>query len=58
MPMGLFRVTEVRSDEYYAKGVRNIDPLWMGHLRKRQETSLLPSMVAFHIPHQEGSNGH
>lgn len=32
MPMGIFQVTETRSDDYVAKNVNYIDPNWSGYL--------------------------
>ena len=55
--MGLFEVTEVRAQEYYARGVTNVDPLWMGQMREQIEVRVLPFMIAEYLPAQ-GLGGH
>jgi len=45
--MGLFCITEVRSKEYYAKGIKDIDPNWLGFHVEHGEQRILPGLAAF-----------
>ena len=49
MFMGLFKVTELHDEFYYAEGIKSIDPLWLGYVRQWGETKMLPNMVAICI---------
>jgi len=53
MSMGQFEVTEVRTNEYYAVGVRSIDPLWLTRMEQQGEISLIPNMAAIYLPRGE-----
>ena len=50
--MGMFEVSEVRSDEYRARVADYIDPVWLGfvHQDGRAETSAPPNAAAFFMP--------
>jgi hypothetical protein len=44
--MGIFEVTELRSEEIYAKGINNIDPLWLGYVIQKGEVNMTPNLAA------------
>jgi hypothetical protein len=50
MSMGQFKVTEIRTDVYYAEEIGHIDPVWSGYIRGKGETEVIPHMIAMHIP--------
>ncbi len=54
--MGIFRVVEIRENEYYAQGVRHVDPLWSGYVREREEIGINPFLAAFYVPQGEINN--
>jgi hypothetical protein len=54
IPMGWFEVTEVRSSEYYACGVHNVDAVWAGYVQQRGETFIQPHMAAIYVLREEG----
>ena len=56
MPMGLFKIREIRSTAYYAEGVSHIDKLWMGYVKDRGEVKMIPNMLAVYVP-TGGQNG-
>lgn len=56
MPMGQFRITEIRSEVYYAEEANHVDRLWLGYVKERGETKFLPNMTALRIP-RGGNNG-
>jgi hypothetical protein len=56
MSMGQFVVTEIRDEVYYAEGISHVDRLWLGYVREKGEITVIPHMVAIHIPHG-GQNG-
>jgi predicted DNA-binding antitoxin AbrB/MazE fold protein len=47
--LGQFEITEVRNSEYFAVGVRNIDPVWRGYVRQEGETDIMPNTVAIYL---------
>lgn len=53
--MGQFKITEIRSGDYYAEEAGHIDRLWRGHLKIQGETRLLPNMIAIRIPRGENN---
>ncbi|MBD0370283.1 MAG: hypothetical protein ICV60_05570 [Pyrinomonadaceae bacterium] len=53
LAMGQFEVTEERSGEYHAIGVKGIDGLWLGFMKEHGETALLPYMTAIYRPSGE-----
>jgi len=46
MPMGVFEVTEARTNEYYAKGINNVDPVWSSFVLEKGESHFIPNMIA------------
>jgi hypothetical protein len=56
--LGFFIVSEERTDEYYASGVRELDPLWLGLMMqsKQLEFSAPPGAAAFLIDEDEDGN--
>lgn len=48
--LGQFEITEVRNSEYYAIGIKNIDPVLFGFTRQKGETSIMPNIVAIYLP--------
>ena len=46
--MGQFKVTEIRTDAYYAVGTKLIDPLWLSFVRENGEVEMTPSLVAYY----------
>ncbi len=46
-PMGTFDVTEKRSGECYATGVKDVDSLWLGDMMERKETNMVLHKIAF-----------
>jgi len=56
MPMGQFKITEIRSEVYYAEEASHVDKLWLGYIKERGETKFSPNMTALHIP-QGGNDG-
>lgn len=53
--MGQFRITEIRSEVYYAEGVSHVDKLWLGYVKIHGETKFLPNMIALRIPRGENN---
>jgi hypothetical protein len=53
--MGQFRITEIRSEVYYAEEARHVDKLWLGYVKIHGETKFLPNMIALHIPRGENN---
>lgn len=51
--MGNFQVTEIRSQEIYATGISNIDPVWLGHVRQMGEVKLIPNLVAVYLKQEK-----
>jgi hypothetical protein len=51
--MGYFEVAQERIEEYYARGVSNIDPVWAGYIKQEGELSLMPHLAAIYIPNGE-----
>jgi len=47
--LGQFEITEVRNDEYYAIGVKNIDSVWLGYVRLKGETTIMPNITAIYL---------
>lgn len=56
MRMGQFKITEIRSEVYYAEEASHVDKLWLGYVKERGETKFSPNMTALHIP-RGGNNG-
>lgn len=56
MPMGQFKITEVRNEVYYAEEASHVDKLWSGYVKEHGETKFSPNMTALYIP-RGGSNG-
>lgn len=55
--MGIFRVTELRTTEYYAQGVAGIDPLWTSYMSGVGHVTMVPHMAAIAVPlGREGLN--
>lgn len=48
--MGIFEVTELRSKEYYAVASKNIDAVWLGHVKQQSTVTVFPNMFALYIP--------
>lgn len=44
--MGRFKISEVREKVYYAYGIEQIDPVWLGYVIGKQELDVLPHMIA------------
>jgi hypothetical protein len=44
--MGFFQITEFHARDCYAKGVKEVDKLWLGYVQLRGEVHTLPDMVA------------
>lgn len=53
--MGQFRITEIRSEVYYAEEVSHVDKLWLGYVKIRGETRFLPNMIAIRMPGGENN---
>jgi len=54
VPMGQFEITEVRDDKYYAIGIKNIDPVWLGYVKRVGETRAVPYYItAIYLPSGE-----
>jgi hypothetical protein len=53
MVMGIFKITEIREDAYYAVAHSSIDPVFGGFIRDRGSITIVPNMVATHIPQGE-----
>jgi hypothetical protein len=53
--MGQFRITEIRSEVYYAEEVSHVDKLWLGYVKIHGETKFLPNMIALRIPRGENN---
>ena len=51
--MGIFQVTEIRSQEIYAKGISHVDALWLGYIREQGETDMTPNLTAIHMPQEK-----
>ena len=45
--MGQFKITEIRTDVYYAIGTKLIDPLWLSFVREKGEVEMTPNIVAY-----------
>ncbi len=56
MPMGQFKITEMRSEVYYAEEASHVDKLWLGYVKEHGETKFSPNITALHIP-RGGNNG-
>lgn len=56
LPMGWFKLIEVRDREYYAIGESSIDPVWLGFVQKKGEVEVMPHMAAIYLA-QGGENG-
>ena len=56
MTMGQFKITEIRSEVYYAEEASHVDKLWLGYVKEHGETKFSPNMTALHVP-QGGNNG-
>jgi len=54
--MGLFQITEVKENEYYAEEKSNIDPLWKGYVKQNGEISMIPNIIAIYLK-KEIQNG-
>jgi hypothetical protein len=50
LAMGQFEITEERTGEYLAIGVKGIDRLWLSYMKNQGETALLPYMAAIYRP--------
>ncbi len=48
--LGQFTVTEVFNTGYYAVGVKNIDSVWLGYVRAKGETNIMPNIVGIFVP--------
>ena len=48
--MGQFEITEVLNTGYYAIGVKNIDSVWLGYMREKGETTMMPNIIAVYVP--------
>ena len=46
LTMGMFKITQVREQDYYAVGTSGINPLWKGQVLQLGETTMFPNMVA------------
>ena len=44
--MGQFKVTEIRTDVYYAVGTKLIDPVWLSFVMRKEEVEMTPNLVA------------
>jgi hypothetical protein len=44
--MGIFQVVEIKSKEFYAIGIRNIDPVWLGFVLQEGEVNINPYLAA------------
>ncbi len=44
--MGQFKVTEIRTDIYYAVGTKHIDPVWLSFVMRKEEVEMTPNLVA------------
>ena len=51
--LGQFEITEVRNNEYFAIGVKNIDSVWKGYVRQEGETTIMPNIAAIYLPSGE-----
>ena len=51
--MGQFRITEIRSEAYYAEEASHVDKLWLGYVKMHGETRFLPNMIALRPPKGE-----
>lgn len=51
--LGQFEITEVRNNEYFAIGVKNIDSVWQGYVRQEGETTIMPNIAAIYLPSGE-----
>ncbi len=45
--LGIFSISEIRTEEVYAKEYTNIDPVWFGYLMQKQETVITPNLAAY-----------
>jgi hypothetical protein len=48
--MGQFEVVEDFSGGYYARGMKDIDPVWFGYIHERGESRMIPNVVGISIP--------
>ena len=51
--LGQFEITEIRNNEYFAIGVKNIDSLWKGYVKQEGETTIMPNIAAIYLPSGE-----
>lgn len=54
--MGVFEITQLRKNEYYAKGVKEVDRLWLGFVQQNGEVNTFPDLVAI-ISHKDAFDG-
>jgi hypothetical protein len=48
--MGQFEVVEGFSGGYYARGIKDIDPVWFGYIHEHGESKMMPNVVGISIP--------
>ena len=46
MILGVFKVVQIRADDYFAQAEGIVDPVLAGYIRQQQETAMLPHVVA------------
>jgi hypothetical protein len=48
--MGQFEVVEDFPGGYYARGMKDIDPVWLGYIHEYGESKMMPNVVGISIP--------
>jgi len=48
--MGIFTVISVRTNEIYALGIKNVDPVWAGFILQKGEIFSTPFLSAINLP--------